>query len=262
MLPYSFSTHTIFSPSSLDSSVESALIAQIRAAFDPFHRRPGAKTLQKQQEKQHEKQKINNDASSASAGATAAWSALTDSVALGINAVTRALESNSARAVIVCGAPDRPAILVAHLFAGAAARQVPALDLPALDGLQLASQLRMRTLGAFAVLKNASEASFVQLAEQVARLAPRVDSLPWIPLYLGEAERQDAQPIGKVAGDAAVEATVVAPTRGKRALAPAQTRRVRSKRNAAAATKSTAVTTTSDVAASEPASTASPTQPT
>jgi hypothetical protein len=123
-------------------------------------------------------------------------------VALGINAVTRALESNSARAVVVCGAPDRPAVLVAHLFAGAAARQVPALDLPALDGLQLASQLRMRTLGAFAILADASEASFVALAEQVARHAPRADSLPWIPLYLGESERLDAQPIGKAVKDA------------------------------------------------------------
>lgn len=154
-------------------------------------------------------------------------------------------------------------MLVAHLFAGAAARQVPALDLPALDGLQLASQLRMRTLGAFAILADASEASFVALAEQVARHAPRADSLPWIPLYLGESERLDAQPIGKAVKDAAAATDAVAPPRerrraaGKRNLAAAQTRRVRSKR--AAAADSVAETTPSNTATSDPASTASPT---
>jgi hypothetical protein len=247
----------------MTESIEAALIAQIRAAFEPFRRRPGAKTLQKQQSKADERDKSTTPSSTT---APVAWSTLTHSVALGINAVMRALESNAARAVVVCGAPDRPAVLVAHLFAGAAARQVPALDLPALDGLQLASQLRMRTLGAFAILKDATEASFVALAEQVARAAPRVDSLPWIPLYLGESERQDAQPIGKVTKEVAAAATTVAPTResmsvGKRTLAPAQTRRVRSKRNANASAANATETETA-VVASNTASTASPTQPT
>lgn len=207
--------------SSMNATVESKLRQQVLAAFAPFERRRGAKALAK--------------ATAASATTSASvdaphWSELTRSVALGVNAVSRALEQRQAVAVVVCGCDaigGRPDMLVAHLFAAAAARNVPLVDLKSLDGFELARSVRMRTLGAFAVLRDASVAAFVALADAVRLYAPRATALPWVAVYLTDAERDDAKALPLV--------PVAATASRKRLLAPSQTRRVRVRRGGDAA---------------------------
>lgn len=200
--------------STMNAAVEAKLRQQVLAAFAPFERRRGAKSLAKQAAS------LDKNATSPSN-----WSDLTRSVALGVNAVARALEQRQAVGVVVCGCETiggRPEMLVAHLFAAAAARDVPLVDLKSLDGFELAQSVRMRTLGAFAVLRDAPVAAFVALGDAVRLYAPRATALPWVAVYLTDVERADA----KSSPTASAEPR-------KRLLAPAQTRRVRIRRGGA-----------------------------
>lgn len=221
--------------SAMNANVEARLREQVLAAFEPFERRPGVKARAKQPATAADDDK---------AASAPAWSDLTRSVALGVNAVSRALEQNLAVGVVVCGChakQGRPQMLVAHLFAAAAARSVPTVELQSLDGAELAQSIRMRTLGAFAILRDAPVASFVALGEAVVRYAPRATSLPWVAVYLTEIERESvsafskAEPAPPRQSSDAADATQPPPPpppppRNKRSLLePSQARRVRSR---------------------------------
>ena len=133
-------------------------------------------------------------------------------IRFGVNAATKALERDEARVVVVCDGDASPAVLTAHLFAAAAARRVPIVDLKNLGGKELAQRLRLRMIAAFVVCRGVVASSDAQqrlnalLKTMQEHCMPSLDAA-WVSRYIPRTVCKNGDKSqSETANDASVDA--------------------------------------------------------